>query len=169
MGDLDDECGDIRANRPLEGDAQVEGALDLYLQDMKELRADESPAAGTKRTGGSSYSALIGRTMIRANDLLGDDDGRYAAPVDPPPIAEVLADADRALADTPEMEPSSEDVLIDGRSYLSLSRWDPWGCESVLTTYSNLDNTPAVMGRSSFGGKGIGRRRRGGGRRSRRG
>ena len=101
--------------------------------------------------------------MVRADDLPGDDDGRYADADDPPPIAEVLALADLALADTPEIEPPPEDVIIDGRSYFSLSRRDPWDCESVLTTYSNLDNNPAVVGRSNVGGKGSGRRKGGGG------
>ena len=83
----------------------------------------------------------------------GDDDGCYAAADDPPPIAEVLADDDSVLVRTPKMEPPHKDVLIDGRSYFYLSCQDLWGCESVLTTYSNLDNNPAMVGRSSVGGR----------------
>ena len=47
------------------------------------------------------------------------------------------------------MEPAPfEDVLIDGKSYFSERNQNPFDCESILTTYSNLDNNPAVVGRS---------------------
>ena len=84
--------------------------------------------------GGSGYSALIGRTMVRDNDLPRDDDGHCDPADDPPPISEVLVDANRALADTPKMYPFPQDVLIDGISCFSLSRQYPWDCKSVLTT-----------------------------------
>ena len=63
-------------------------------------------------------------------------------------MQEELAEAEQILAN-PEMEPAPfEDVLIDGKSYFSERHQNPFDCESILTTYSNLDNNPAVISRS---------------------
>ena len=113
--------------------------------------------------GGSGYSALIGLTIVRNNDLPGNYDGSYAAANNPPPISEILSEANRALVNTFKMEPLTKDVLIDGRYYFSLSRRDPWYCESFLTTYSNLDNNHTVVGRSSARGGGEQTEEEGGG------
>ena len=43
-------------------------------------------------------------------------------------------------------KPPEEDVLIDGQSYYTVRSVNPWDCESVLSTYSNLDNRPATIG-----------------------
>ena len=58
-----------------------------------------------------------------------------------------------------------KDVLIDGIYYFSLFHQDPWDCNSVLTTYSNIYNNPVVVGRSNLRGKGSVRRSGGGVRR----
>lgn len=43
-------------------------------------------------------------------------------------------------------KPPEEDVLIDGQSYYTVRSVNPWDCESVLSTYSNLDNRPQTIG-----------------------
>ena len=53
----------------------------------------------------SVYSTLIGGNMERANNLTRDDAGLIAAAAGPYPIANVLDDANRALTDTPKMDP----------------------------------------------------------------
>jgi protein LTV1 len=165
VGDLDDECEDIVGDRPLEGDACLEAALDEFLTE----REDEILIEGTgknaerrKRTGGSGYSALVGRTMVNASELdkiIGDG-------VDPISSSSLmvnieeskrqmqsdLAEADAILAN-PEMDLPPEEIFIDGKSYFSVTSRNPWDCESILSTYSNLDNNPVIIGRS-------GRRRR---------
>ena len=42
--------------------------------------------------------------------------------------------------------PPAEEIFIDGKSYFSEKMKNPWDCESILSTYSNLDNNPATIG-----------------------
>ena len=59
------------------------------------------------------------------------------------PVDVILAHASEILAQPKEKPP--EDVLIDGQSYFSERVWNPWDCQSILSTYSNLDNNPVVI------------------------
>ncbi|KAL7522314.1 hypothetical protein ACHAWX_007004 [Stephanocyclus meneghinianus] len=154
VGDLDDECEEIVGSRPLEGDAQLEAALDEFLTEKE----DEILIEGTKhlnqkkRTGGSGYSALVGKTMVHASQLSGNDDPSKTLLINieesKKQMQKELADADAILAN-PEMDLPPEEILIDGKSYFSETPRNPWDCESILSTYSNLDNNPVVIGRSS--------------------
>ena len=160
VGDLDNECEEIGGERALEGDAQVEAALDEFLAgDRGDDVLMEGGGRQTKRAGGSGYSALVGGTLVRGDDLLVRD-GRADDPAADPAAAlranveesqrqmqRELAEADAVLA-RPEADLPPEEVLIDGRSYFSVTPSNPWDCESILSTYSNLDNNPAVIGRS---------------------
>lgn len=136
VGGLDDECEYIGGERPLEGDARVEEMLDEYLVDKEaDFYID-----GTRhlpqfqRKGGAGF-----HTLQRGTD-------------EPEPIEKVLAEAQDFLQ-TPEMMLPPEEILIDGKSYFSQSSRNPWDCESVLSTYSNLDNNPATIGRGRRKGK----------------
>jgi protein LTV1 len=151
MGDLDDECDDIGGNVPLEGDAGLEAALNEYLTE----REDDILIEGTvkvKRAGGSGYSALVGRTMVNASAL---DDHPLSSSTSllvnvqesKRQMALDMAEADAILAN-PEMDLPPEEVFIDGKSYFSVTSRNPWDCESILSTYSNLDNNPVIIGRS---------------------
>ncbi|KAL7531722.1 hypothetical protein ACHAWF_003889 [Thalassiosira exigua] len=152
VGDLDDECEEIVGDRPLEGDAGLEAALDEFLVDKE----DEVLMEGTtkkfekkKRTGGSGYSALVGKTMVGADALAADPAANLVVNVEESKerMRADLAEADAVLAN-PEMDLPPEEILIDGKSYFSATPRNPWDCESILSTYSNLDNNPAVIGRS---------------------
>ena len=144
LGDLDEECYDIKGHRPLEGDIQIEAALDQFIQDRK----DENIIMGNqmqKRDGGGSR-VFVNKKLVPYNAIdkiegVNDDDN------DEEKIEDVLAEADEALAN-PEMELPPEEVLIDGKSYFTLKERNPWDCESILSTYSNMDNNPSVVGRS---------------------
>jgi protein LTV1 len=144
VGDLDQDCEDIGGDRPLEGDVQVDAALEEFLEEKK----DEIFMEGTRhlseyrRTGGSGFAALVGKSLVHAANLGGDDD--LAVHEEPTPIEEILKGADQILAN-PEMEPPTEEILIDGKSYFSERTRNPWDCESILSTYSNLDNNPVTI------------------------
>lgn len=152
MGDLDDECDDIVGDRPIEGDAGLEAALDEYLT-VRDNDILIEGAGRKKKVGGSGYSALVGRTMVNASDLDGclinttsmsllvnvEESKRQ--------MAQDMAEADAILAN-PEMDLPPEEVFIDGKSYFSITSRNPWDCESILSTYSNLDNNPVIIGRS---------------------
>ena len=130
VGDLDEECDYIGGERPLEGDKRVEAALDEYLE---EREADffidgTSHLPEYQRVGGSGFKTI-------ERDVH-----------EPEKMDEVLAEADDFLR-TSEMMLPPEEILIDGKSYFSLSSRNPWDCESVLSTYSNLDNNPATIER----------------------
>ena len=153
VGDLDEECEDIRGQAELEDNPQLEAAFDDFLKEKK----DEIFIEGTKhlpenkRVGGSGYAALVDGKMVCADDLAGagrnfdDEEAKVEAAAQ---FQEELAEAEEILAN-PEMEPAPfEDVLIDGKSYFSERHQNPFDCESILTTYSNLDNNPAVVARS---------------------
>lgn len=144
LGDLDDEYMNIRGDKPLEGDKQIEAALDQFLQQKK----DDNFVMGTnqngpKRVGGSSM-VFVNKKLVPYNAIdkveaeLHDEEEK---------IEDVLKEADEVLAN-PEVDLPPEEVLIDGKSYFTLKERNPWDCESILSTYSNLDNNPAVVGRS---------------------
>lgn len=150
VGDLDEECEDIVGDRPLEGDAQLDAALNEFLTEKEdEILIEGAKHHKEKRTGGSGYSALVGKTMVPASEL---DDPSKTLLVNieesKKQMQKDLADADEILAN-PEMDLPPEEILIDGKSYFSVSSRNPWDCESILSTYSNLDNNPVVIGRSS--------------------
>mmetsp|Transcript_3975 Transcript_3975/g.8669 ORF Transcript_3975/g.8669 Transcript_3975/m.8669 type:complete len:216 (+) Transcript_3975:127-774(+) len=60
------------------------------------------------------------------------------------PISEVLVEADNTLRG-PHAAPPTEEIFIDGKSYFSERMRNPWDCESILSTYSNLDNNPVTI------------------------
>jgi protein LTV1 len=160
LGDLDEECYDIKGDRPLEGDKQIEAALDSFLQDQKDENLIIGSTYDDKRVGGSSRVLINGR-LVDYNTYTGttttdDANGNQGVEdciinvnvnIDGSKIEEVLAEADEVLAN-PEMDLPPEEVLIDGKSYFTMKEHNPWDCESILSTYSNLDNNPAVVGRS---------------------
>mmetsp|Transcript_11348 Transcript_11348/g.22713 ORF Transcript_11348/g.22713 Transcript_11348/m.22713 type:complete len:654 (+) Transcript_11348:54-2015(+) len=154
IGDLDDECEDIVGSRPLEGDAQLEAALDEFLTEKRDEILVEGTRHLTKRCGGSGYSALVGKTMVPAEELNADSNHNNTESLlinmeeTKRQLEEDLADADAILAN-PEMDLPPEEILIDGKSYFSETPRNPWDCESILSTYSNLDNNPVVIGRET--------------------
>ena len=142
-----DEVGDcyeeeIAGPLTLDGDKQVEAALDDFLQEKK----DEIFIKGTrhymegKNEGGSGFAVLVGTHMVSGKDV-----EQAAVNGDERPISEVLADAKDILSN-PLEAPPAEEVFIDGKSYFSEKMQNPWDCESILTTYSNLDNNPVTIG-----------------------
>ena len=144
VGDLDLECDEIRGDRPLEGDALLETAMDEFLEEKR----DEIFMEGTRhlaekrRTGGSSFAALVGKQLVHASDLKDNDQDLDVH--EETPLDEALEEAKDILAN-PVEEPPAEEVLIDGKSYFSERTRNPWDCESILSTYSNLDNNPVTI------------------------
>jgi protein LTV1 len=152
VGNLDEECDDIVGDRPLEGDAQLEAALDEFLTEKEDEILIEGTRRNHVRSGGSGYSALVGKKMINADDLnkldsTNNDSLLVNIEESKKQMARDLADADAILAN-PEMDLPPEEILIDGKSYFTATSRSMWDCESILSTYSNLDNNPVVIGRS---------------------
>lgn len=134
--------------RPLEGDAVVEAALDDFLMEHEDdvyIQATEtldkngrSGVAG----GGSGFSVLVGTRMVSVKEL-----ENHCHPEQEPalPLAEYLAEADLTLAQ-PKQRPPTDEICFDGKaSYISERERNPWDCESILSTYSNLDNNPTMV------------------------
>ena len=142
IGELEDQCYEIKGEKPLEGDIQIEAALDQYLQEKK----DEIFILGAdyKRDGGGSKVLINGkRVPYNALDVTDAEIGLTHDKAD-----DVLEEANEFLAN-PEVDLPTEEILIDGKSYFEMKERNPWDCESILSTYSNLDNNPAVIGRTS--------------------
>jgi len=155
LGDLDEECEEIVGDRPLEGDVQLEAALDEFLTDNQDdilIEGDKALMRGipkhvNKRTGGSGYSALVGTKMVNADQLQQEKDTLLInIEESKKQMQKDLADADAILAN-PEVDLPPEEVFIDGKSYFTETSRSQWDCESILSTYSNLDNNPVVIGR----------------------
>jgi protein LTV1 len=143
----DDPYEEIGGDRPLKGDRELEAALDDFLVEKQ----DDILIHGSRprnKGGGSGFSVLKGKTIVLSKHL--NPAARYIDdPVDhSPPIKEVLAAAQMRLAE-PHAQPPPEDVLIDGKSYFSEKIRNPWDCESILSTYSTLDNNPVTIGPGS--------------------
>mmetsp|Transcript_1875 Transcript_1875/g.4130 ORF Transcript_1875/g.4130 Transcript_1875/m.4130 type:complete len:572 (-) Transcript_1875:242-1957(-) len=142
----DDVLGDL----PLEGNAQIEAALDDFLTEKKDeifMKGHRHYMEGNNN-GGSGFSALVGTKMVPVKDIVEPSEASRGIK----PITEVLGEADDTLRN-PHEAPPAEEIFIDGKSYFSERMKNPWDCESILSTYSNLDNNPMTIG-------GGGRRRR---------
>ena len=125
---------EIPGPREVQGDAGIQAALDHFLEERK----DEQLAMGIRVPSKNQGSTFV-------TDLEGDA---------PPPevihrtIEETLAEADATLARGP-LQPPTDEILIDGKSYFSERERNPFDCESILSTYSNLDNNPVTIDASS--------------------
>jgi protein LTV1 len=151
-----DEIGEcyeeeIVGSRPLEGDALVEAYLDDYLQEKDDdifmQGARHYMEGNDYAKGGSGFSALVGTKMIPVKELDKLELSYTVAAVhgDIRPLADVLGDAEGLLTN-PRAAPPAEEIFIDGKSYFSEKMRNPWDCESILSTYSNLDNNPVTIG-----------------------
>lgn len=123
IGELEEE--EIGGERPLEGDTQLEAALDDYL----EVKEDDNFIEGTSHL--PEYNRGGGFHTIQREG-------------EPEKIDDVIQEANDFLR-SPELVLPPEEILIDGKSYFSQASRNPWDCESVLSTYSNVDNNPAVI------------------------
>ena len=141
----------------LMGDSYVESLMDEFLTEKK----DDIFMKGVDRrvSGGGGYAALVKGRMISVRggelesalaNLTVDEEDAFRTDA-----KEELEEADEILA-RGKMRPPEEDVLIDGKSYFDDGVVNPWDCESILSTYSNLDNNPAVIG---FGGRRLGKKK----------
>ena len=143
MGEgYDDEgaMGDL----PLEGDAQVEAALDDYLMEKNDdvfMQGARHYMEGENH-GGSGFAALVGTKMIPLKQL---EKMENLPREEIQPIEAILGEADDILGKG-RAAPPAEEIFIDGKSYFSEKMKNPWDCESILSTYSNLDNNPATIG-----------------------
>jgi len=141
----DDVMGDL----PLEGDNQVEAALDDYLQERKDdifMQGHRHYMDG-KNNGGSGFSALVGTKMVPIKDI-AEPLNQIEAKKGIRPMSDILGEADDTLR-SPHAAPPTEEIFIDGKSYFSERMKNPWDCESILSTYSNLDNNPMRIGNGS--------------------
>ena len=156
VGDLDNECMEIGGDKPLEGDKQIDAVFDDFLTVKRDeifiegIRSDPN----YKRNGGSGFSALVGKRMVVSKGLKNnhtetgnDEEKNQPVEEETENVKDILAQADQILAN-PEMDLPPEEVLIDGKSYFTERTVNPWDCESILSTYSNLDNNPATISRT---------------------
>lgn len=147
LGDLPQE--DIHGSRALEGDAIIEAALDDFLQEKEDdifirgTRHREDGDEYTTKRGGSGFSVLVGTKMVPPRELDLANEHPEQEPV--VPLEELLSSACERLA-LPKVKPPPEEIFIDGKSYFSERERNPWDCESILSTYSNLDNNPTTIG-----------------------
>jgi protein LTV1 len=143
LGEGYDDEGAMGA-KPLEGDVQVEAALDEYLLQKSDdifMQGSRHYMDGNNK-GGNGFSALVGTKMIPVKEL----DNMNILPQDNiQPIEAVLGEADNILG-IGRAAPPAEEIFIDGKSYFSEKMRNPWDCESILSTYSNLDNNPSTIG-----------------------
>lgn len=149
IGDNPDE--EIVGRLPLEGDDQVESALNDYLQEKNdEIFMQGRPRRAQQQGGGhggSGFSALVGTRMVTAKELAEFNDENHDV-TELEPLEQVLAQARARLAEPP-LQPPPEEIIMDGQSYFSERIRNPWDCESILSTYSNLDNNPVTISHST--------------------
>lgn len=141
VGDIEEE--EVHGDRPLAGDKQVEAALDDFLREKEDdIFMQGKSYELYQRKGGSGFSALVGTRMVLHKELDGME--IPSEKIDNRPWQEELKDAQRKIQ-SPELEPPAEEIFIDGKSYFSMKERNPWDCESILSTYSNLDNNPVTI------------------------
>jgi len=106
----DDVIGDL----PLEGDTQVESALDDFLLERKDdiyMKGHRHYMEG-KNKGGSGFSALVGTKMVPIKDIVEPKNPERG---DIQPISKILTEADDTLRG-PQEAPPTEEIFIDGKS-----------------------------------------------------
>ena len=142
-----DECGEcpeeeIAGPRDVETDAQVDAALDEFMME----RNDDFFVRGNRQIkhGGSGFSALVGKKMVPAEQLSAENPAEDEEEDKQEPVDEILAAASARLAE-PAARPPAEEIFIDGKSYFSERERNPFDCDSILSTYSNLDNNPVTI------------------------
>lgn len=161
IGDLDDQYQTVVGDKPLEGDAYIDSAVNQFLADRADGLYSEANnhnnhmGQAPQRIGGSSY-ILVGNKRC---DPSSEEVLQAIRNEETEKLEDTLRAADEVLA-RGESDLPPEEVLIDGKSYFDIKERNPWDCESILSTYSNLDNNPAVIGRSSGGRRGRERRKK---------
>jgi protein LTV1 len=143
LGEGHDDEG-VFGDRPLEGDEQIEAALDDFLQEKEDgifMQGIRHYMEG-KKNGGSGFAALVGTKMVPVKEIVEPSPEENDRGIRP--IGDVLGEADDTLG-SPQQAPPAEEIFIDGKSYFSQKFRNPWDCESILTTYSNLDNNPVTI------------------------
>jgi protein LTV1 len=144
-----DEVGDdpeeeILGPREIEGDVQLEDALDSFLEerDGGYFMQGGRRYLDSIKAGGSGFSALVGGHMVNAKDFGPDG---VQEPLET--VEETMAKATARLT-LPPARPPAEEIFIDDKSYYTVKMSNPFDCESILSTYSNLDNNPTTIGAS---------------------
>jgi protein LTV1 len=141
--DSDDSDEEVAGPRALEGNTQVEAALDEFMTERDDdiFMQGYSNNPNGVRHGGSGFSALMGKRMVHASKL---DELNPAEEEPPETLDEILSTAKERLLQPPS-RPPAEEIFIDGKSYYSERERNPFDCESILSTYSNLDNNPVTI------------------------
>jgi hypothetical protein len=130
--------------RDVENDTFINSILDAHLEDKNNKDKDYTYMAPKERKGGSSYTALINGKLVSANDgNLEEALENLNVEEETVPAYEQLAIAMERLGEKP-VGPDAE-LRFDGKSYYDEKTVNPWDCESVLSTYSNLDNNPHTI------------------------
>lgn len=115
-------------------------AMEAIFDEYLEAKNDDKLFEGSKivRSGGSGYSYLHKGRMVRADEVDQDGEDNDSK----------CSESEEPIEMLPELSPPEEEVLIDGKSYFTERTVNPWDCESILSTYSNLDNNPSIIGSS---------------------
>lgn len=153
--DEDDDSHNVMRGRVL-GDDELEAALDDFLQEdhddiliQRNITQQEEGVLRRNDAGGSGYSVLVGTRMVPAVGLKHEEKVVDLDAADPAEtIEEILAEADETLQAPIQFLTLDEVITVDefdGKSYFTERSRNPWDCESILSTYSNLDNNPAVI------------------------
>lgn len=131
---------EITGHMHIEGNAMLEAAMDDFLQeDPQEILMRKEDISNRSKGG---FSVLVGKQMVPAKDLEQVEEHPEQEPARP--LDELLEEARDTLA-RPKQQPPAEEIFIDGKSYFSERERSQWDCESILSTYSNLDNNPHTV------------------------
>ncbi|ETV92047.1 hypothetical protein H310_13572 [Aphanomyces invadans] len=121
VGELEED--ETRGKLVLEGDL-LDQIVDDYVNIRQELMADEGRLGNPLRSG-NRLKEILAECAVE----LADSDDVVMKPTDPVPAVEQPAD----LSD------------LSSNPYLVQRIDDQWDCETIVSTYSNLDNHPTVI------------------------
>lgn len=128
QGDLNDESIRSKPTKPSAAKASDASAADA---------ASGQEARGKKK----DYSILLADPAAAAG---GDVKGAEEEPEDEEPLQDELTPAQRAALEAEEAEEAEE--IVASHEYLGAERPKlEWDCETILSTYSVLDNHPTMI------------------------
>uniref|UniRef100_A0A7S1BAG0 Protein LTV1 homolog n=1 Tax=Corethron hystrix TaxID=216773 RepID=A0A7S1BAG0_9STRA len=155
----DDEIGALDGHDVLPSAAtnddvkDIDGALADELKLLESIADDyasgardrelENGRVGTGIAPGSGYTFLGINATSNGGDDGTDDDATS--------LEEVLAEASVTLAAPAIVPGPMEDFQFDSKSYFDERPQNPFDCESILSTYSNLENHPQKIDDGSGG------------------
>jgi len=132
--------------QPDEGELlALEKLADAYAAELRDRALEsgrtEDRLGPQRKAGGSGFNVTVAGRRMAADELNAEED----LEIDAPPLVEVLEEAAATMLEPKSRPGAFEDAPMDAVSYFAEKSLPAFDCQSVLSTYSNVENHPATI------------------------